>query len=89
MDELTCTDYVDFGGCQDIFTQTICFKMDSNLLDLKLKFFKKDTDKVFPLVHNPTTEESDSNQIMQLRNQLVAAAECVGGKQTFPLYRYQ
>ena len=30
LDKLTCTDYVDFGKCQDRFGLVSCFKNDSN-----------------------------------------------------------
>ena len=37
LDKLTCTDYVDFGKCQDRFGRFSCSKDDSNYLDVKLK----------------------------------------------------
>ena len=45
LDKLTCTDYVDFGKCQDRFGRWS--KNDSNYLDVKLKVFKKDENKEF------------------------------------------
>ena len=45
LDKLTCTDYVDFGKCQDIFGQFSWTKIDSNYLDVKLKVFKRE-DKI-------------------------------------------
>ena len=50
LDELTCTDYVDFGKCQDKFGQISWSKNDSNYLHVKLKFFQKDDNKEFRLV---------------------------------------
>ena len=41
LDNLTCTDYVDFGKCQDRFGRFSWSKNDSNHLDLKLTVFKK------------------------------------------------
>ena len=41
LDKLTCTDYVDFGKCQDRFGRLSWFKNDSNYLDIKLKVFKR------------------------------------------------
>ena len=75
LDKLTCTDYVDFGNCQDRFGQFFWSKNDSNYLDVILKVFKKDDNKEFRLVRNPTMGEADFNQFMRLRNQLVNAAE--------------
>ena len=75
LDKLTCTDYVDFGNCQDRFGRFSWSKNDSNYLDVKLKVFRKDDKKEFRPVQNLTMGEADFNQFMQLRNQLVNAAE--------------
>ena len=75
LDKLTCTDYVDFGKCQDRFGRLSWSKNDSNYLDVKLKLFRKDDKKEFRLVQNLTMGEADFNQFMRLRNQLVNAAE--------------
>ena len=74
-DKLTCTDYVDFGKCQDRFGRLSWSKNDSNYLDVKFKVFRKDDKKEFRLVQKPTMGEADFNQFMRLRNQLVNAAE--------------
>ena len=74
LDKLTCTDYVDFGKCQDRFGRFSWSKKDSNYLDVKLKVFRKD-DKESRLVQNLTMGEADFNQFMRLRNQLANAAE--------------
>ena len=73
LDKLTCTDYVDFGKCQDSFGQYSRFKNDSNYLDVKFEVFKED-DKEFWLVRNLTKGEADFKQFMRLRNQLLIAA---------------
>ena len=75
LDKLTCTDYVDFGKCQDRFGQFSWSKNDSIYLDVKLKVFRKDDKKEFRLVQNLTMGEADFNQFMRLRNQLVNAAD--------------
>ena len=75
LDKLTCTDYVDFGKCQDRFGRFSWSKNDSNCLHVKLKVFKKDDNKEFRLVQNLSMGEADFNQFMRLRNQLVNAAE--------------
>ena len=75
LDKLTCTDYVDFGKCQDRFGRFSWSKNDSSYLDVKLKIFKKDDNKKFPLVQNLTMGETDFNQFMRFRNQLVNSAE--------------
>ena len=75
LDKLTCTDFVDFGKCQDRFGRFSWSKNDSNYLDVRLKVFRKDDKKEFRLVQNLTMGEADFNQFMRLRNQLVNAAE--------------
>ena len=75
LDKLTCTDYVDFGKCQDRFGRFSWSKKDSSYLDVKLKIFKKDDNKKFPLVQNLTMGEADFKQFMRFRNQLVNEAE--------------
>ena len=75
LDKLTCTDYVDFGKCQDRLGQFFWSKIDSNYLDVKPKIFKKDDNKEVRLVQNLTMGEADFNQFMRLRSQVVIAAE--------------
>ena len=75
LNKLTCTDYVDFGKCQDRFGQFCRSKNDSNYLNVKLKVFRKDDKKEFRLVQNLTMGEADFNQFVRLRNQQVNAAE--------------
>ena len=75
MDKLTCTNYVDFGNCQDRLGQFFWSKNDSNHLVVKFEVFMKDDNKEFRLVQNLTMGEADFNQLMRLRNQLVNAAE--------------
>ena len=50
LDKLTCTDYVDFGNCQNKIGQFSWSKNDSNYSDVKLKVFRKDDKKDFRLV---------------------------------------
>ena len=45
LDKLTCTDYVDFGKCQERFGRLSWSKNDSNYLDVNIKVFKKDDEK--------------------------------------------
>ena len=75
LEKLTCTNYVDFGKCQDRFGRFFWSKNDSNYLDVELKVFKKDDNKEFRLAQNLTMGEADFNQFMRLRNQLVNVAE--------------
>ena len=77
LDKLTCTDYLDFGKCQDRFGRFSWSKNDSNYLDVKLKFFKKGDNREFRLVQSLTMGEADFNQFKRLRNQPVNAAENV------------
>ena len=57
--------------------------IDSNYLDVKLKVFKKDDNKEFRQVQNLTERKENFNQFMQLRNQLVIAAENFAGDKNF------
>ena len=75
LDKLICTNYVEFGRCQDIFGRSFWSKNDSNFLDVKLKVFRKDDKKEFCLVQNLILGEADFKQFMRLRNQLVNVAE--------------
>ena len=75
LDKLTCTDYVDFGKCQDRFGQFSWSKNDSNYLDVELKVFRKDDKKEFQLVQTLAMGEAVFNQFMRLRSQLVNGAE--------------
>ena len=75
LDNLTCTDYVAYGNCQDRFGQLSCAKNDSNYLDVKLKLFEKDDNIEFRLVQNFLIGEAVFNQFMRLKNQLDIAAE--------------
>ena len=83
LDKLTCTDYVDFGKCQDRFGQFSWSKNDSNYLDVKLKVFKKDDNKVFRPVQNITMGETDFNQLTRLRNEQVNATENFAREENF------
>ena len=42
LDKLACTDYVNFGKCQERFGQFSWTTNDSNYLDIKLKVFKRE-----------------------------------------------
>ena len=66
---------MDFDKLQDKFGRFSWSKYDSKYLDVKLTVSKKDHNKEFWLVQNLTKGEADFNRFMQLRNQLVNAAE--------------
>ena len=71
LDKQTCTDYVDFGKCQDRFGQSAWTKSDSNNLDIKLNVFKRESrDAEFSLGRNFTMAEADFNQFIRQRNQM-------------------
>ena len=42
LDKLACTDYMEFGKCQDRFGQLCWTKNDSNCLDIKLNVLKRE-----------------------------------------------
>ena len=73
LDKLACTDYVDFGKCQDRFGRISWSKISFIYLDVKIKVFRKDENKDFRLAQNLTMGETDFNQFIRLRNQLVVA----------------
>ena len=74
--KLPCTDYVDFGNCQERFGRVSWYKNDSNYLDVKLKVFKwEDKNAEFRLKQNFTIGEADFNQFIRERNQQVVAAD--------------
>ena len=76
LDKLTCTDYVDFGGCQDRFGGICWSKNDSKYLDIKLKVFKReDKNEEFRLGQKFTMGNADFNQFIRQKNQLVPAAD--------------
>ena len=76
LDKLTCTDYVDFDKCQDRFGRLSWSKNDSNYLDIKLKVLKREVKNgEFRLRQNLSMGETDFNQFIRQRNQLVVAAD--------------
>ena len=78
--KLVCTDYMEFGKCHYRFRQISFSKDVSNYLDVKLKVFKKDDNKEIRLVKNLTMGEAEFSQFMQLRNELVLAAQNFAGE---------
>ena len=58
LDQLACTDYGDFGKCQDRFGQISSSKDSFDYLDVKHKVFKKEENKDFRLARNLSKEES-------------------------------
>ena len=72
---------MDLGNCQVGFRQFSWSKIDSNYLDVELKVFKEDDNKLFRLVQKRTMGEIDFKQFMRLRNQLVNAAKNFAGEE--------
>ena len=78
LDKLNCTDYVDFGKCQDRFGGFSWSKNDSNYLHIKLKVFKReDKNAEFRLRQNLLMGEADFYQFIRQRKQLVEQLQCV------------
>ena len=76
LDKLACTDYVDFGNCQDRFGRLFWSKNDSNYLEIIQKVFKReDKNSEVRLRQNLSLGETDFNQFIRQRNQLVVAAD--------------
>ena len=84
LDKLACTDYVDFGKCQDRFGRISWSKNSFDYLDVKLKVFKRDENKQFRLAQNLTMGEADFNQFNRLRNQLVVAVRDFSREENLP-----
>ena len=85
LDKLTCTDYVDFGNCQDRLGRFSWSKKYSNYFDIKLKVFKREVKNAgFRLRQNLTMGEADFNQFIRQRNQLGLAADNFLGEQNLP-----
>ena len=85
LDKLTCTDYVDFGKCQDRFGRFFWSKTDSNYLDIKLKVIKREDKNVeFRLRQNLSMGEADFNEFIRQRNQLFVAADNFLKEQNWP-----
>ena len=78
LEKLSCPDYVDFDKDQENFGQIFWSKKDSFYLNVELKNFKKDDNKELRLVQFLTIGEAAFKQFLQLRNQLVIAAEVFG-----------
>ena len=74
LDKLICSDYVNFGKCQDSCSRFTCSQIDSNFLDVNVREFKRDENRDLRLIQNLTMGEIHFNQCMRLRNQLVIAA---------------
>ena len=85
LDKLTCTDYVDFGKCQDRNGRLCSSKNDSNYLDIKLNVFKReDKNAEFRLIQNLSMGEADFSQFIRKKNQLVIAADNFLREQNLP-----
>ena len=75
LEKMACTDYVDFGNCQERFGRFSWTKNDSNYWDIKLKVFKReDKNTEFRQRQNFSMGEADFNQFIRQRDQLVVAA---------------
>ena len=84
LDKLACTDYVDFGKCQDRFGRNSWSKNSFDYLDVKLKVFKRDENKQFRLAQNLTMGEADFNKFIRLRNQLFVAVRDFSREENLP-----
>ena len=78
LDELACTDYVDFGNRQDWFGRISWSKSSFDYLVVKLKVFRKVENR------NLTSGETDFNQFVWPRVQLVVAVRDFSKEETLP-----
>ena len=60
-ENVTCTDLVDFGKCQDEFELGFWSEDNSNFLDMKLKVFKKDVIRSFCVVQKICENQISTN----------------------------
>ena len=90
LDKLACTNYVNFGKCQERFERFSWTKNDTNYLAMKLKVFKgEDKNAEFQLRQPLSMGEADFNQFIRQRNQLVVAADNFLREQTLsPVLQY-
>ena len=84
LDKVACTDYVDFGKCQDRFGRISWSKNSFDHMDVKLKVFKRDENKQFRLPQNLRIGEADVKQFIRLRNQLVVAVRDCSKEENLP-----
>ena len=84
LDKLACTDYVDFGKCQDRFGRISWSKKSFDYLHVKLKLFKKDENKDFRIPQNLKIGEADFNQFILMRNQLFVAVRDFRKEENLP-----
>ena len=76
LDNLACTDYVDFDKSQDRFGQFSWTKNVASDLDIKMKVFKgEEKNAEVRLRQNLTIGEADFSQFIRQRNHLVVAAD--------------
>ena len=52
LDKLACTNYVDFGKCQERFGRIFWSKKSFDYLDVKFEVFKRDENKQVRLAQN-------------------------------------
>ena len=72
----TCTEYVNFGKCQDRFGRLFWTKNDSKYLDIKLKVIKRENKNAkFRLRQNFSLGKADFNQFVRQGSQLGVAAD--------------
>ena len=84
LDKLACTDYLNFGKCEDRSGRISWSKKSFNYLDVKLKVFKRDENKQFRLAQNLTMGEADFVQFIRWRNQLVVAVRDFSKEENLP-----
>ena len=84
MDKLACTDYVDFGKCQNRFGRISWSKNSFDYLEVKLKMLKKDENKQFRLPQDVTMGEADFIRFIRRGNQLVVARRNLSREENLP-----
>ena len=84
LNKLNCTNHVDLGKCQDRFGRFFWTRNDSNYLDNELKVPKReDKNAEFRMRHTLSMGETDFNQFIRQRSELVVAADNFLREQNF------
>ena len=84
LEKLACSDYVDFGNCQDRLGEISWSKTSIDYLDMKFNLFRKDENKEFCFAQNLTMGETDFSQFIRLRNQLTVAVRDFSKEENLP-----
>ena len=84
LDKLACTNYWEFGKCQDRFGRISWSKKSLDDLDVTLKVFEKDENAEFHLAQKMTMGETEFNQFIRLRVRLFVTVRQFSKEENLP-----